>query len=162
MDLTIPPPLATLILDTPVGEPWIEAMYDFENKLDALKMRARVKAARDLSEVAEGLRIVVRFTHMAALRVELTKHQAATKLRTFFLALLQPIRTSMTTNMQVLQTSIFLKYRPLFTFLQRHASTVANEVQRAYVGAARTYYETGFRRYIRTLGYVKVSYSVIG
>lgn len=58
--------------------------------------------------------------------------------------------------MQVLQTSIFLKYRPLFTFLQRHASSVANELQRAYVGAARTYYETGFRRYIRSLGYVKV------
>ncbi|EPT03684.1 hypothetical protein FOMPIDRAFT_1035291 [Fomitopsis schrenkii] len=138
VDLCIPPELATIILDTHVGESWIEAIYEFESKLDALKVRARVKAARDLSEVAEGLRIV-----------------AATKLRTFFLALLQPIRTSMTTNMQVLQTSIFHKYRPLFTFLQRHAASVANEVQRAYVGAARTYYETGFRRYIRSLGYVK-------
>ena len=82
--------------------------------------------------------------------------QAATKLRTFFLDLLQPIRTSMTTNMQVVQTSIFLKYRSLFVFLQRHAPTVANEDQRAYVGAARTYFETGFRRYIRSLGWVKV------
>ncbi|KZT74276.1 Vps52-domain-containing protein [Daedalea quercina L-15889] len=138
VDLCVPPELASIILDTPVGEPWIEAIHTFESKLEALKVRARVKAARDLAEVAEGLRIV-----------------AATKLRTFFLALLQPIRTSMTTNMQVLQTSIFLKYRHLFSFLQRHASSVASEVQRAYVGAARTYYETGFRRYIRSLGYVK-------
>ncbi|TFY61593.1 hypothetical protein EVJ58_g4418 [Rhodofomes roseus] len=119
-DLCIPPELATIILDTPVGEPWIEAIGEFESRLDALKVRARVKAARDLTEVAEGMRIV-----------------AATKLRAFFLALLQPIRTSMTTNMQ------------------RQAPNVANEVQRAYVGAARTYYETGFRRYIRSLGYVK-------
>ncbi|KAH9844190.1 Sac2 family-domain-containing protein [Rhodofomes roseus] len=137
-DLCIPPELATIILDTPVGEPWIEAIGEFESRLDALKVRARVKAARDLTEVAEGMRIV-----------------AATKLRAFFLALLQPIRTSMTTNMQVMQTSIFLKYKPLFLFIQRQAPNVANEVQRAYVGAARTYYETGFRRYIRSLGYVK-------
>lgn len=59
--------------------------------------------------------------------------------------------------MQVLQTSIILKYKPLFVFLQRQASSVAQEVQRAYVGTARTYYETGFRRYSRSLGWIKVS-----
>ncbi|KAI0071087.1 hypothetical protein K474DRAFT_1712758 [Panus rudis PR-1116 ss-1] len=138
LDLCIPPPLATVILDTNVGEPWIQAITEFEQKLVTLKLRARVKAARDLHDVAEGLRIV-----------------AATKIRAFFLNLLQPIRTSMTTNMQVIQTSVFLKYRPLYAFLQRHAPNVASEVQRAYVGAARTYYETGFRRYIRSLGWVK-------
>ncbi|EGO27851.1 hypothetical protein SERLADRAFT_383475, partial [Serpula lacrymans var. lacrymans S7.9] len=137
-DMTIPPSLATLILDTDVGEPWIPAIDDFERRLDALKARSRVKAARDLAEVAEGLRIV-----------------AATKLRSFFLALLQPVRTNMSANMQVIQTSIFLKYRPLFAFLQRQAVSVAQEVQRAYIGASRTYYETGFRRYIRSLGWIK-------
>lgn len=82
--------------------------------------------------------------------------QAATKLRGFFLALFQPIRSSVTTNMQVIQTSVLLKYRPLFAFLQRQAPAVAHEVQRSYVGAARTYYETGFRRYARSLGRIKV------
>ncbi|OCH92882.1 Vps52-domain-containing protein [Obba rivulosa] len=138
VDFCIPPPLTTLILDTPVGEPWISAIGELEKRLDTLKARARVKAARDLGEVAEGLRIV-----------------AATKLRVFFLALLQPIRTSMTTNMQVIQTSVWLKYRPLFIFLQLHAPDVAQEVQRAYVSTARTYFETGFRRYLRSLGWVK-------
>jgi hypothetical protein len=69
--------------------------------------------------------------------------------------------------MAVLQTSILLKYQLLFGFLQRQAPTVAHEVQRSYVGAARTYYETGFRRYSRTLGWIKVclrgwSVTVIG
>jgi hypothetical protein len=85
-----------------------------------------------------------------------TDLQAATKLRAFFLALLQPIRASMTTNMHVLQTTVFLKYRPLYAFLMRHASNVATEVQKAYVATARTYYETGFRRYMRSLGWIKV------
>lgn len=59
-DITIPPPLAKLILDTNVGEPWIEAIVDFERRLNTSRERSRVKAARDLVEVAEGLRIVVR------------------------------------------------------------------------------------------------------
>ena len=52
--------MATLILDTDVDESWIPAIGDFEQRLDLLHARSRVKAARDLDEVAEGLRIVVR------------------------------------------------------------------------------------------------------
>ncbi|KAF8663429.1 hypothetical protein AX16_000999 [Volvariella volvacea WC 439] len=137
-DLTIPPSLAKTILDTEVSEQWNEAIEDFERRMETVKSRTRVKAARDLSEVAEGLRIV-----------------AATKLRSFFLALFQPIRSSVTTNMQVMQTSIILKYAPLFSFLQRQAPNVAQELQRSYIGAARVYYETGFRRYARSLTAVK-------
>ena len=61
--------------------------------------------------------------------------------------------------MQVIQTSVLLKYSALFGFLQRQAPNVAIELQRAYVGAARLYYETGFRRYARSLGVVKVKFS---
>ncbi|KAJ7094621.1 vacuolar sorting protein [Mycena belliarum] len=137
-DITIPPYLATLILDTDVGESWILGIEEFERRLDTAKGRSRVKAARDLGEVSEGLRIV-----------------AATKLRAFFLALFHPIRSNVTTNMQVVQTSVLLKYRPLFAFLQRQAPNVAHEIQRSYVSAARVYYETGFRRYARSLGWIK-------
>lgn len=63
--------------------------------------------------------------------------------------------------MQVIQTSVLLKYCSLFAFLQRQAPAVAVELQRAYVGAARVYYETGFRRYARSLGVVKVSICVL-
>ncbi|KJA29930.1 hypothetical protein HYPSUDRAFT_153092 [Hypholoma sublateritium FD-334 SS-4] len=138
LEITIPPSLASIILDTNVGEPWIDAITDFERRLNTSKARTRVKAARDLGEVAEGLRIV-----------------AATKLRAFFLALFQPIRGSVTTNMQVIQTSVLLKYGSLFAFLKRQAPAVSTELQRAYVGAARLYYETGFRRYARSLGVIK-------
>ena len=59
-DITVSPSLATLILDSNVGEPWIEAIDELERRLNSSKARARVKAARDLGEVTEGLRIVVR------------------------------------------------------------------------------------------------------
>ncbi|KAF9247342.1 vacuolar sorting protein [Melanogaster broomeanus] len=141
-DLTIPPAVATTILDTEVGESWIPVIADFERRLDTLHARSRVKAARDLGDVVEGLRIV-----------------AATKLRAFFLALLQPIKNSVTTNMQVLQSSVFLKYSALFGFLKRQAEPVAREIQESYVIAARTYYETSFRRYIRSLGWLRARVS---
>ena len=97
-----------------------------------------------------------------ALPSDVPLSQAATKLRQFFLSLLAPIRTSMSTNLSVIQTSVFLKYRSLFAFLQRQAPSVANEIQRAYVGAARTYFETGFRRYIRSLNWIKASTRLVG
>jgi hypothetical protein len=128
-------------------------------------VRGRVRAARDLGEVAEGLRIVVRPNSPLLINPSLNRPgptlQAATKLRAFFLALLQPIRASMTTNMHVIQTTVFLKYRPLYAFLLRNAANVATEVQKAYVATARTYYETGFRRYMRSLGWIKVSRHVL-
>ena len=58
-DIMIPPSLATTLLDTNVGEPWIDAIMDFERRMMTAKARLRVKAARDLGEVVEGLRIVV-------------------------------------------------------------------------------------------------------
>lgn len=141
-----------LILDTDVSEEWLPVIAELERHLNALKARPKVKAARDLGEVAEGLRIAVSApcSQRAAQSAEQT-HQAASKIRALFLALFQPIRANMSTNIHVLQTSVLLKYQPLFAFLQRHAQPVALEVQRAYAGAARTYYETGFRRYARTL-----------
>ncbi|KAH0839918.1 Sac2 family-domain-containing protein [Lanmaoa asiatica] len=137
-DLTIPPTLATTLLDTEVGEAWILVVADFERRLNIVRARSRVKAARELADVVEALRIVT-----------------ATKLRAFFLALLNAIKNSVTTNMQVLQSSGFLKYRALFGFLRRQAEPVAKEVQESYIAAARTYYETAFRRYIRSLGWLR-------
>ena len=59
-DLCITPSLATTILDTEVNEEWTSVIPEFEARLNTINSRKRVKAARDLSEVTEGLRIVVR------------------------------------------------------------------------------------------------------
>ena len=66
----------------------------------------------------------------------------------------------MLTNLQVIQSTVWMKYRPLYIFLQRHASNVAHEIQRAYAATVRTYYETGFRRYLRGLGWIKACLAV--
>ena len=58
-DLTIPPQLATTILDASVGESWIDAVAQLEARLSSIKARGRVKASKDLGDVAQALGIVV-------------------------------------------------------------------------------------------------------
>ena len=154
-ELAIPPTLTLTILDTEVGESWIPVITNFERRLETLKARARVKAARDLGDLSEGLRIVVGSSSLFVAMIQWHR-KAATKLRAFFLALSQPIKGSVTTNIQVLQSSVYLKYHPLFAFLKRQAEPVAKEIQDSYIATSRTYYETGFRRYIRSLGWLRV------
>lgn len=52
-----------------MGEPWLIAIPELELRLDSLKARSRVKAARSLAEVAEGLRIAVPFFPMFIVRL---------------------------------------------------------------------------------------------
>lgn len=126
--------------------------------MHALQPRAKLRATKDLSALTEGLRIVVcilyLFTHPYS-----STFQASTKLRSFFLDALIPIRSSMSANLPVLQNNVLSKYAPLYAFLRHWAMDVADEIQAAYIASVRVYYETGFRRYIRTLTQLKVSLS---
>lgn len=109
-----------------------------------LKSRGKVKAAQDLGNILEGLR-----------------SKAIAQIPPFLLSLLKPLKsasTGLSTNLPVLQSSLLLKYQPFYGFLQRQAPSVAKQVERGYVNAARAYYETGMRRYARSLGVVKVSF----
>lgn len=135
----IPPSLISTIMNTEPTEAWLSAIKELEVRLISLRTSSFEKRPIDSSDhVADKLRLV-----------------AADKIRSFFISALGPFRTSITTNLQVTQSSFLLKYRPLFAFLQRHSARVANEVQKAYVGTARWYFETSFRRYVRALEKVK-------
>lgn len=87
---------------------------------------------------------------------EACKTVAASKIRSHLVSPFNLLRTSVTTNLQVLQTSVLLAHhQPLYAFLARQMPRVAIDVQRAYVAAARLYFETGFRRYVRSLGQIR-------
>jgi hypothetical protein len=53
-----------LIVETNVGDPWIPAIGELEKHLDSLFARGRVKAARDMTELAAELKLVVRSPHI--------------------------------------------------------------------------------------------------
>lgn len=84
------------------------------------------------------------------------KLMASSKIRSHLVSPFQLMRASVTTNLQVLQTSVLLPHhQPLYAFLARQMPRVAIDVQRAYVAAARLYFETGYRRYARSMGQVR-------
>ncbi|WAR60928.1 hypothetical protein PtB15_13B179 [Puccinia triticina] len=135
----IPPSLISTIMSTEPNEAWLTAIEELEIRLVSLRTSSFEKRPIDTSDhVADKLRLV-----------------AAHKIRSFFISALSPFRVSITTNLQVTQSSFLLKYRPLFAFLQRHSARIANEVQKAYIGTARWYFETSFRRYVRALEKIK-------
>ena len=96
------------------------------------------KALKEAREVAEGCRLM-----------------AASKIRPLLISTFAPLRSSLSTNLPILQAVLLKSYRPLFMFLSHHAPRVAIDVQRAYVAAARLYFETGFRRYERSLAHLR-------
>lgn len=83
---------------------------------------------------------------------EQAQRLAVARIRPHLLAVVQPLRTSVATTTPILQFSVLLPHnQPLYHFLAAHAPRTAGEVQLAYVNAARLYYETAFRRYVREL-----------
>lgn len=97
-----------------------------------------IKALLEAKDVVEGCRIM-----------------AVTKIRPILISTFSPLRFSLSTNLPILQSILLKSYRPLYSFLSHHAPRVAIDVQRSYVAAARLYFETGFRRYERSLGKVR-------
>lgn len=143
-DITLPPSVLLTLRDTqPVQNPdlWLEAVQQLEEKINAIKIRGKVKATRETEHIIDGLRI-----------------KAVSQLPAFLVSLIRPLKSAskgLSTNLAVLQTSLLLKYQPFYGFLLRQAPRTAKQVERGYVNAARAYYETGMRRYARALGMIK-------
>ncbi|EKC98380.1 hypothetical protein A1Q2_07394 [Trichosporon asahii var. asahii CBS 8904] len=121
---------------------WLQAVQELEEKLVSVKARgAKVKAARELEGVLEALAL-----------------KAMHALPPFLLTLIRPLRSAskgLSTNLAVMQTSLLLKYQPFYSFLLRQSPRHAKQVERGYVNAARSYYETAMRRYARALSTIR-------
>ncbi|RSH88841.1 hypothetical protein EHS25_003069 [Saitozyma podzolica] len=143
-DITLPPALVLTLRDTqPSQNPelWLSAIAQLDEKIHAVRSRGKVRAAKEMESVIDGLRL-----------------KALTQLPPFLLSLIRPLRspsTGLSTNLAVLQTSLLLKYQSFYAFLFRQSPRLAKQVERGYVNAARSYYETGMRRYARALGAIK-------
>ncbi|OCF57526.1 hypothetical protein L486_04984 [Kwoniella mangroviensis CBS 10435] len=144
-DITLPPSLVLTLRDTlPAQNPdlWLSAIIQFDSKIQLISSRSsKVKAVQELSPIIEGLKL-----------------KALNVLPPFLLGLIKPLKSAskgLSTNLAVLQTSLLLKYQPFYQFLLKNSPKIAKQVERGYVTSARSYYETGFRRYARSLGMIK-------
>ncbi|KAN0063414.1 Vacuolar protein sorting-associated protein 52 [Thecaphora frezii] len=163
-DISLSPRVVELFFDTEPDsnvELWKKAVRQLERVLEstspgALRPPTSSSAAGDAGPIsAENPAI-----KEARIVAEACKNIVASKLRNYLLSPYASIRASVTTNLQVLQTSILLQHhRPFYAFLARQMPRVAIDVQRSYVAAARLYFETAFRRYARSIGVIKARWN---
>ncbi|WVO14388.1 hypothetical protein L204_102021 [Cryptococcus depauperatus] len=143
-EITLPPSLVLTLRDTlPSQDPdlWLTAIQQLDEKIACIQARGKVKAVHEIRSILDGFRI-----------------KALNVLPPFLLSLIRPLKSAskgLSTNLAVLQTSILLKYQPFYSFLQRQSPRIAKHVERGYVDAARAYYETGMRRYTRSLTQIR-------
>ena len=142
----VPPSVVRLLRDTNVDQElnaWIRAICRIERTLRALN---EYEATQKDTPSAGSARAQARAV------AEQCKNLAISKVFPYLTRLFEPIRTSVTTSLPILQSSVLLPHhQPLYQFLALHAPRVAIEVQLSYINAARLYYETAFRRYVREL-----------
>ena len=155
--IVISPALIDTLLATEPSAKWLEPIATLEQAIVSIRTSARVTSRQSLDDAVELLKSHVSVTAPTSyLPAESSTSQVTLTLRTFFIKLLTPYRTSLVPNLSILQNIILTRYRPLFAFLQRHSPRAAHEVQKAYVSTAQWYYETGFRRYVRSLERIRL------
>ena len=142
-DISLAPAVVLTIRDTqPKDNPeaWLSAVDQLSLCLHANAARRKLSAASEMQATMQALRLKV-----------------LNDLPPFLLSLIRPLRSAskgLSTNLAVLQTSLLLKYERFYRFLSDQEPRLAQEVQRGYANAARSYYETAFRRYTRTLALI--------
>lgn len=158
-EVALSPRIVDLFFETEVeGRPelWQKAVRQLEGVLEATSASAALALPASSSGDAGVAVGDVQAVQEVRAVAEACRNIVASKLRAYLTAPHASIKSSVTTNMQVLQTSVLLRHhRPLYAFLARQAPRVAIDVQRSYVAAARLYFETAFRRYARSLGVVR-------
>ncbi|CBQ71759.1 conserved hypothetical protein [Sporisorium reilianum SRZ2] len=159
-DIALSPRIVDLFFETePESRPelWQKAVKQLERVLEATSPSATLQLPPASSDAKESVTVGdIQAVKEVRAVAEACRNVVAGKLRSYLIAPHASIKASVTTNLQVLQTSILLRHhRPLYAFLARQMPRVAIDVQRSYVAAARLYFETAFRRYARSLGVIR-------
>ncbi|SJX61630.1 related to VPS52-component of the Golgi-associated retrograde protein complex [Sporisorium reilianum f. sp. reilianum] len=159
-DIALSPRIVDLFFETePESRPelWQKAVKQLERVLEATSPSATLQLPPASGDAKESVTVGdVQAVKEVRAVAEACRNVVAGKLRSYLIAPHASIKASVTTNLQVLQTSILLRHhRPLYAFLARQMPRVAIDVQRSYVAAARLYFETAFRRYARSLGVIR-------
>ncbi|KAI9322660.1 Sac2 family-domain-containing protein [Dichotomocladium elegans] len=133
--MVIPPDSIKKITESQVDEVWLQYLLGINQQMRFVKANQNkpIKALRNVGPELEKLRL-----------------KAASTIRDFFIerinALLVP-----NTNVQIMQQSVFLKYKELHQFVIDRHHDAAAEIQQTYINALRWYFHNHFERYSKGL-----------
>ncbi|KAI8086031.1 Sac2 family-domain-containing protein [Halteromyces radiatus] len=133
--MVIPPYVIKKITESEVDEVWLQYLLGINKQMRFVKTNQNkpIKALRNVGPELEKLRL-----------------KAASTIRDFFISRIQSLCVP-NTNIQIMQQSVFLKYKDLHMFvLERHQDAAA-EIRQTYINSLRWYFQNHFDRYAKGL-----------
>ena len=145
--LTISPDLIAKVLSTEVGDgtEYIQVCKALSEKL-IFKRDVKRRGGQDATYAA--------FTDIES-ELERLRIKAIQKVRDFFIQKFHSLRKPKT-NIQLLQTNVLKKYKPLVDFLQVHGADIFREIRALYVETMGKVLKTALHNYISALSVLKL------
>ncbi|CAO0801830.1 unnamed protein product [Mucor circinelloides] len=133
--MVIPPDVIKKITEGDVDELWLEYLLTINKQMRFVKANQHrpIKALRNVGPELEKLRL-----------------KAAATIRDFFVSRIQLLCVP-NANIQIMQQSVFLKYKELHFFVLERHHEAAREVRQSYMNSLRWYFQNHFERYSKGL-----------
>ncbi|ORX50460.1 Vps52-domain-containing protein [Hesseltinella vesiculosa] len=133
--MVIPPYVIKKISEDEVDEVWMQYVLGINKQMRFVKANQQkpIKALRNVGPEMERLRL-----------------KAAATIRDFFVSRIHGLCVP-NTNIQIMQQSVFLKYKDLHYFVLERHHDAAEEIQQTYVNSLRWYFHNHFDRYAKGL-----------
>ncbi|AAF26029.1 ARE1-like protein; 68800-64545 [Arabidopsis thaliana] len=133
-DFIVPPKMIHVIVDGEVNEEYIKTLGILSKKLKFVETDQAVKSSKALKDVEPEL--------------EKLRQKAISKVYDFIVQKLIALRKPKT-NIQILQQSVFLKYKYIISFLKEHGKEVFMDVRAAYIDTMNKVLSAHFQSYIQ-------------
>ncbi|KAF7727175.1 hypothetical protein EC973_007950 [Apophysomyces ossiformis] len=134
--MVIPPYVIKKITEGEVDEAWLQYLLAINKQMRFVKANQNrpIKALRNVGPELEKLRL-----------------RAAITIRDFFISRIHSLCVP-NTNIQIMQQSVFLKYKELHMFVLERHQEAAIEIRQNYINTLRWYFHNHFERYSKGLG----------
>ncbi|KAG7288019.1 hypothetical protein NEMBOFW57_007539 [Staphylotrichum longicolle] len=140
-ELSVSPMIVSKISEGHIDEAWVKILAEVDKRATAQKKSSQQTQSKALADVGPLLEKLVL--------------KAVERIRDFLVAQIKALR-SPNINAQIIQQQNFLKFKDLFTFLNRHQPVLAGEICQAYLNTMRWYYLNQFTRYQKALEKLKL------
>ncbi|SAL98829.1 hypothetical protein [Absidia glauca] len=137
----IPPYVIKKITESDVDEVWLQYLLGINKQMRFVKTNQNkpIKAFRNMGPELEKLRL-----------------KAASTIRDFFISRIHSLCVP-NTNIQIMQQSVFLKYKELHMFVMERHQDVAAEIRQTYINSLRWYFHNHFDRYAKGLAKLQMA-----
>ncbi|KAK3987802.1 Sac2 family-domain-containing protein [Cladorrhinum sp. PSN332] len=141
-ELSVSPTVVSKIAEGHIDEAWVKVLAELDKRVIAHKKNSQQsQQSKALSDIGPLLEKLVQ--------------KAVERIRDFLVAQIKALR-SPNINAQIIQQQNFLKFKDLFSFLNRHQPVLAGEICQAYLNTMRWYYLNQFSRYEKSLEKLKL------